>query len=60
MGRITEFFRGVAREMRKTSWPKRSELFKMTITVFVTVFIMVLFFAAVDFAISSVINKLIK
>ena len=26
MKRLTEFFSGVAREMRKVSWPKRKEL----------------------------------
>ena len=48
MKRLTEFFRGVAREMRKVSWPKRKELTKYTIVVISTVIIMSLFFTVVD------------
>ena len=40
MNRITEFFRGVAREMRKVSWPKRKELTRYTVVVLSTVVIM--------------------
>ncbi len=49
MKRLTEFFRGVAREMRKVSWPKRKELTKYTIVVVSTVVFMALFFTVVDY-----------
>ncbi|WP_163102740.1 preprotein translocase subunit SecE [Peribacillus alkalitolerans] len=56
MQRITEFFRGVVREMKKVSWPKRQELTKYTITVLATVVIMALFFTVVDLGISELIR----
>ena len=60
MKRLTEFFRGVAREMRKVSWPKRKELTKYTIVVISTVIIMSLFFTVVDFGISELIRIVIE
>ena len=59
MGYVGEFFRGVAREMRKTSWPKRKELVKMTITVIITVLIVAVFFIAVDAGITTVIREIL-
>lgn len=60
MKRLTEFFRGVAREMRKVSWPKRKELTKYTIVVLATVIIMSVFFAVVDLGISELIRLVIE
>ncbi|WP_374720860.1 preprotein translocase subunit SecE [Peribacillus tepidiphilus] len=56
MQRLTEFFRGVVREMKKVSWPKRKELTRYTIIVLTTVVIMALFFAVVDLGISQLIR----
>ncbi|AZV40844.1 preprotein translocase subunit SecE [Peribacillus asahii] len=60
MKRMTEFFRGVAREMRKVSWPKRKELTKYTIVVLATVIIMSLFFVVVDLGISELIRLVVE
>lgn len=60
MKRLTEFFRGVAREMRKVSWPKRKELTKYTIVVISTVIIMSLFFTIVDLGISKLIRLVME
>lgn len=60
MKRLTEFFRGVAREMRKVSWPKRKELTKYTIVVISTVVIMSLFFGVIDLGISELIRLVIE
>ncbi|USK59965.1 preprotein translocase subunit SecE [Peribacillus asahii] len=60
MKRLTEFFRGVAREMRKVSWPKRKELTKYTIVVLATVIIMSVFFAVVDLGISQLIRLVVE
>ncbi|WP_028390476.1 preprotein translocase subunit SecE [Bacillus cihuensis] len=60
MNRITEFFRGVAREMRKVSWPKRKELTRYTVVVLSTVVIMAVFFAVVDLGISKLIRLVIE
>ncbi|MFJ7978488.1 preprotein translocase subunit SecE [Peribacillus sp. JNUCC 23] len=60
MNRITEFFRGVAREMRKVSWPKRKELTRYTVVVLSTVVVMAVFFAVVDLGISELIRLVIE
>lgn len=60
MKRLTEFFHGVAREMRKVSWPKRKELTKYTIVVISTVVIMSLFFGVIDLGISELIRLVIE
>ncbi|MDF2536820.1 MAG: secE [Bacillales bacterium] len=60
MERIADFFRGVAREMRKTSWPKKDELVKSTITVIVSVAIMMVFFAIIDLGFSELIRLVIE
>ena len=59
MQRILEFFRGVSREMKKVSWPKRKELTTYTITVLATVIIMSVFFAVVDLGLSELIRLIL-
>ncbi len=60
MRRILEFFRGVSREMKKVSWPKKKELTTYTITVLSTVIIMAVFFAVVDLGLSELIRLILK
>lgn len=60
MRRILEFFRGVSREMKKVSWPKKKELTTYTITVLATVIIMAVFFAVVDLGLSELIRLILK
>ena len=60
MNRLTEFFRGVTREMQKVSWPKRKELTKYTIVVVTTVIFMALFFTVIDLGISELIRLVIE
>ncbi|MBS4193377.1 preprotein translocase subunit SecE [Bacillus sp. FJAT-49705] len=60
MQRILNFFRDVAREMRKVSWPKRKELTSYTITVLATVAFFAVFFAVVDFGISKLIRVILE
>jgi preprotein translocase subunit SecE len=56
MNRVGKFLRDVGREMKKVSWPKRNELVRYTITVVSTVIFMTVFFAVVDYGISSLIR----
>jgi len=56
MKKIITFFRDVAKEMRKVSWPKRKELVRYTITVISTVTIFVIFFALLDLGITKLIE----
>ncbi|WP_053364755.1 preprotein translocase subunit SecE [Bacillus sp. FJAT-27245] len=60
MQRITNFFRDIAREMRKVSWPKKEELTRYTITVITTVAIFAVFFAVVDLGISKLIRLILE
>ncbi|WP_197489698.1 preprotein translocase subunit SecE [Rossellomorea aquimaris] len=54
-----KFFRNVASEMRKVSWPKRKELTRYTITVISTVVFVALFFAVIDLGISELMRLII-
>ncbi|WP_243292369.1 preprotein translocase subunit SecE [Bacillus sp. FJAT-47783] len=56
MQRLTKFFRNVAKEMRKVSWPKGKELTRYTIIVISTVTFLSVFFAVVDLGISELIR----
>ncbi|MBM7622364.1 preprotein translocase subunit SecE [Bacillus haimaensis] len=60
MQRLTNFFRGVNREMKKVSWPKRKELTRYTITVVTTVVFAAVFFYVVDLGISELIRLVIR
>ncbi|KHE71417.1 preprotein translocase subunit SecE [Halobacillus sp. BBL2006] len=55
-----KFFKNVAREMRKVSWPKGRELTRYTITVLATVAFVAVFFAVVDLGISEVLELIAK
>ncbi|MFB1083223.1 preprotein translocase subunit SecE [Jeotgalibacillus sp. JSM ZJ347] len=56
MSKISNFFRNVASEMRKVSWPKRKELTKYTVTVLTTVIFVAVFFFVIDMGIDAIIN----
>jgi preprotein translocase subunit SecE len=57
---IAKFFRNVASEMRKVSWPKKKELTNYTVTVVTTVVFLAVFFMVVDLGISSLIKLILK
>ena len=56
MQRIVNFFKEVAREMKKVSWPSRKELVNYTAVVLATVLFFTVFFAVVDLGISELIR----
>ncbi|MEL3973412.1 preprotein translocase subunit SecE [Rossellomorea oryzaecorticis] len=56
---MVNFFRNVASEMRKVSWPKRKELTRYTITVITTVVFVAVFFAVIDLGISELMRLII-
>ncbi|KZZ85483.1 MULTISPECIES: preprotein translocase subunit SecE [Bacillaceae] len=59
MGRITNFFGDVGREMKKVSWPKGKELTRYTIVVIATVVFAAVFFAVVDLGISELVRLIV-
>ena len=48
VGRLTQFMREAAQEMKRVSWPSMAELKESTIVVLVTVTIITIFLFAVD------------
>ena len=56
----TKFFKDVSTEMKRVSWPKRKELVRYTIVVISTVLFIAVFFAIVDFGISSLIQWILN
>ena len=60
MQRITEFFRGVVREMKKVSWPKGKELTNYTVIVISTVIFFALFFTVIDLGITEIMNLVVE
>ncbi|AEH46175.1 preprotein translocase subunit SecE [Parageobacillus thermoglucosidasius] len=56
MQRMINFFKDVAREMKKVSWPSRKELVNYTVIVLATVAFFTVFFAVVDLGISELIR----
>ncbi|GHI00512.1 preprotein translocase subunit SecE [Neobacillus kokaensis] len=60
MQRINKFFSDVVREMRKVSWPRRSELTRSTVTVITTVAFFAIFFTVLDLGISKLIRLILE
>lgn len=54
--KTSKFFKNVSNEMKRVSWPKQKELTKYTIVVISTVLFMAVFFAIVDYGISSLMQ----
>ncbi|MBN8210769.1 preprotein translocase subunit SecE [Bacillus sp. NTK071] len=57
--RSGKFFRNVASEMKRVSWPTRKELTRYTIVTVTTVIFIAVFFALVDQGISSLIRLIL-
>jgi len=57
--RVTGFLSEVVVELKKSSWPTRSELIDSTTMVIVTVFILGMFVAFADFVFMRIVGVLI-
>ena len=60
LGRIQQFFREVAAEFRRVTWPNRADVASSTVVVVVLVFIVAFFLWAVDVGLSWPVEKLLK
>jgi preprotein translocase subunit SecE len=58
--KLTSFFGEVKTEMKKVSWSTRKELLSSTWIVIVSVFLLTLFIGIADFAISRIVNLVIR
>ncbi len=59
MSAISRFFKNVASEMRKVTWPTRKELTSYTVTVVITVILFAVFFMILDFGIEQLIQLIL-
>jgi len=58
--KIKDYFVQSYLELRKVSWPKRSEVINLTIIVIIVVAIAMLIVAAIDFGLLQLINFVIN
>ena len=56
--RFRTFYDGIKREMKLVTWPTRMQVQSTTAVVLVTVFLFALFFAVVDYALSTGLRRL--
>jgi preprotein translocase subunit SecE len=57
--KILQFFREVRVEIKKVTWPTRKETLASTVVVLITTFIIAAFLGAVDFLLSSGVERLL-
>jgi preprotein translocase subunit SecE len=60
LGRVQQFFREVAAEFRRVTWPNRAEVVRSTVVVLAVVFILGLYLAAVDMGLSRIVGVILK
>jgi preprotein translocase subunit SecE len=58
--RISSFINEVTVELKKVSWPTRSELIGSTIVVIISVAVMAIFIGICDFIFSKAVHMIIK
>jgi preprotein translocase subunit SecE len=58
--RCAKFLSEVRLELKRTTWPSRKEVRNTTIVVIVTVFVFAAFLGIVDFALGSMLERLLK
>jgi preprotein translocase subunit SecE len=58
--KIRDYFVQSYLELRKVSWPKRSEVINLTIIVIVVVIVAMLIVATIDFGLLQLINLVIN
>ena len=59
-GRFREFVTEVRNELKKTSWPSRSEVYGTTLVVILTVFFFGFYLFLVDFALQQAVQRIIS
>jgi preprotein translocase subunit SecE len=58
--RVQQFFREVAAEFRRVSWPGRTDVVNSTVVVLTLVFILAFFLWAVDVGLSWPVERLLR
>ena len=60
LSRVQQFFREVAAEFRRVTWPSRAEVARSTVVVLVVVVVLALYLGAVDVGLSKVVGVILK
>jgi preprotein translocase subunit SecE len=60
LNKVREFFHDVVVEFRRVSWPSRREVVGSTTVVVVMVFVLAVFLAAVDNALSWLVGLILR
>lgn len=60
MGKVVDYFRGVREELSKVVWPKREEVIKLTLIVFIISGIIALYTGGLDFAFTKLLEFIIS
>jgi len=58
--KFTGFFKGIAQELKKVTWPTGKQLFRSTVTVLVVCAIVAIIISLFDWGLSSLIKLLVK
>jgi preprotein translocase subunit SecE len=60
LGRVQQFFREVAAEFRRVTWPNRTEVVRSTAVVLAVVVILALYLSTVDVLLSRMVGVILK
>jgi preprotein translocase subunit SecE len=58
--RVQQFFREVAGEFRRVTWPSRAEVARSTVVVLAVVVVLALYLGAVDVGLSKVVEVILR
>lgn len=58
--RLVQYFRETRAELRKVVWPTREEAINLTAIVVGTIFVMSIFFGAVDYLLTQLFRLLLR
>ena len=60
LGRVQQFFREVAAEFRRVTWPSRTEVTNSTVVVLVVVVVLAFYLGAVDVGLSRIVERVLR
>jgi preprotein translocase subunit SecE len=60
LNRVQQFFREVAAEFRRVSWPSRAEVARSTLVVLAVVVVLAVYLGAVDVGLSKVVGVILR
>ena len=60
LSRIQQFFREVAIEFRRVTWPNRIDVANSTVVVLAVVFVLAFFLGAVDVGLSRIVERILR